>query len=314
MWRSLHGSTTAPPDGATIVTIGNFDGVHRGHRHVLDRARELATEIGGSQRLPVAAVTFEPHPMRVLAPAKAPTQLCGLRRKIELLQENGADEVYVLAFDAQLAAWSPVEFIDKVLAEDLRAAGVVVGANFHFGAKGSGDVALLREQGRSNGFVVRGLDLSGDERPWSSTYVRSLIAGGDVARASHVLGRLHALEGVIVEGEERGRAMGYPTANMPASMHEAVPADGVYAGYLRLQSDHTKRLPAAISVGSNPTFDGQDRRVESYVLDRDDLELYGLPVEVSFVDRVRGQIKFAGMDDLIKQMHADVEDVRELLP
>jgi len=107
--------------------------------------------------------------------------------------------------------------------------------------------------------------------------------------------------------------MGYPTANMPASMHEAVPADGVYAGYLRLQSDHTKRLPAAISVGSNPTFDGQDRRVESYVLDRDDLELYGLPVEVSFVDRVRGQIKFAGMDDLIKQMHADVEDVRELL-
>ena len=313
VWSSIHGADAVPAGTPTVVTIGNFDGVHLGHRHVLDRARGLAASLGRLSPLAVVAVTFDPHPLQVLAPTRVPGRLTTLGSRVRLLREHGADVVCVLAFDQEMAGWTPEEFVKRVLVDELHTAAVVVGENFRFGAKAAGDVALLRREGDAHGFVVDGLTLDGDVRPWSSTYVRSLIEAGDVAEAAHVLGRHHSLEGVVVEGHKRGREMGYPTANMPASKDEAVPADGVYAGYLRRLDDDSLPLPAAISVGTNPTFDGAERVVESYVLDRTDLELYGAPVEVTFVSRIRGQVKFTGMDDLMVQMAADVDETRRVL-
>lgn len=297
-----------------MVTVGNFDGVHRGHRHVLDSARELSGSLSPRGRLPVLAVTFDPHPMRVFAPDKAPVAVTSVERRINLLQAAGADHVFVLAFDRQMASWSPQAFVEWILVDELRARGVVVGENFRFGAKASGNVELLREFGEQHGFTVVGLELDGAEQPWSSTYVRAAIAAGEVAEAARTLGRFHGVDGVVVEGDKRGRAMGFPTANFPVSTDTAVPDDGVYAGWLRrLDTPDGAAMPSAISVGTNPTFDGAERRVESYVLDRDDLELYGVPVEVLFVDRIRGQVRFAGMDDLIVQMRHDVEATRRTL-
>ncbi|MGH3358724.1 MAG: bifunctional riboflavin kinase/FAD synthetase [Nocardioidaceae bacterium] len=306
VWRSIEEVDLG--DRPSVVTIGNFDGVHLGHRHVLARAREVASTDG----LPVVAVTFDPHPMKVIAPSKAPPRLTTIRKRARLLADAGADHVLVLEFDRAMAGWSPEEFVDRVMAKALNAAAVVVGENFRFGAKAAGDVPFLREQGERKGFSVEGLMLDGETRPWSSTYIRSLVAGGDVAAAAHALGRFHSVDGVVVEGDKRGRELGFPTANVPASGLVAVPVDGVYAGWLRFPGDG-RAMPAAISIGTNPTFDGHDRRVESYVLDRDDLELYGDQVETVLAARVRGQVTFDGRDALIEQMHRDVADVRQLL-
>ncbi|MGH3423283.1 MAG: bifunctional riboflavin kinase/FAD synthetase, partial [Nocardioidaceae bacterium] len=274
-WRPIDGARTAWAGGPSVVTIGTFDGVHRGHQYVLGRARDLSESLGPGARLPVLAVTFDPHPMRVFAPDRAPVQVTSVGRRIELLKAAGADEVLVLAFDRQMAALTPQEFVERVLVDELHVAGVVVGENFRFGARAAGDVGFLRECSLRYGFSVVGLELEGAEQPWSSTYVRAAIADGDVAEAARALGRFHAVGGVVVEGDRRGREMGFPTANVPASTEVAVPADGVYAGWLRRLDVDGAPMPAAISVGTNPTFDGVERRVEAYVLDRDDLELYG---------------------------------------
>lgn len=307
VWRSIEDVELA--DSQSVVSIGNFDGVHLGHRHVLARARQAADVRSAS--LPVVAVTFDPHPMRVIAPPKAPPALTGIPRRVRLLGEAGADHVLVLPFDTHMSQWSPEEFVDRVIVGALGAVTVVVGENFRFGAKAADDVAFLREQGAQKGFDVDGLALDGEAQPWSSTYVRGLIADGDVAGAAHALGRFHAVDGVVVEGDKRGRELGFPTANVPASRDFAVPADGVYAGWLHVEEGPA--MPAAISVGTNPTFDGEDRRIESYVLDRDDLELYGRSVDTVFVARVRGQVTFDGPQALIEQMHHDVAAVRRLL-
>jgi len=307
VWRQLE---QVPPDlGPTVVTIGNFDGVHRGHRLVLDRARTAAGRVGPD--VPVVVVTFEPHPMAVLAPDRAPVALTTMAQRTRLLAATGDEHVLVLPFDRTMAAWSPEEFVRRVLVDRLHAAVVVVGANFRFGHRASGDVDTLRRLGERLGFTVDGLDLVGGDPPWSSTVVRQALDRGDVETATAVLGRPHSVEGVVVEGDHRGRALGYPTANVPTSGMVAVPADGVYAGTLqRLDDDLALPLPAAISVGTNPTFGGVERRVESYVLDRDDLELYGVPVRVDFVVRLRGQVRFYGVDDLVRQMAEDVERTR----
>ena len=190
---------------------------------------------------------------------------------------------------------------------------MVVGANFRFGAKAAGDVATLREAGAARDFETVGVALDGGPQVWSSTYVRQCLATGDVAGAAEALGREFTVRGVVVEGDKRGRELGYPTANVPIPPVDAAPADGVYAGWLT-RRDTGERYPAAISVGTNPTFDGErDRRVESYVLDRDDLELYGVEVEVAFVERLRGMVKFEGIDALIETMHDDVRRAREVL-
>ena len=307
VWRSIEDVDLG--DRPSVVSIGNFDGVHLGHRHVLAHARAVADALPVSGA--VVAVTFNPHPMRVIAPAKAPATITSIPQRVDLLEQAGADHVLVLPFDKEMSQWAPDDFIDRVIVRALNATAVVVGENFRFGAKAAGDIAFLREQGVQKGFDVEGLALDGETQPWSSTYVRGLIAEGEVAEAAHALGRFHSVDGIVVEGDKRGRELGFPTANVPASSDFAVPADGVYAGWLQVEDGPV--LPAAISVGTNPTFDGLDRRVESFVLDRDDLELYGSAVEAIFAGRVRGQVTFDGPDPLIEQMHRDVADVRRML-
>ncbi|WP_127480347.1 bifunctional riboflavin kinase/FAD synthetase [Nocardioides pantholopis] len=307
IWRTLD---DVPSDlGRTAVVIGNFDGVHLGHRRVLSRARALADEQG----LTLVAITFDPHPMAVLRPEHAPTTLTTVEARAELLGEAGADAVLAVPFDRGVAGWSPEEFVQRILVDALGAAVVVVGANFRFGSRAAGDVATLREAGERHGFTAEGIPLDGGPMVWSSTYVRTCLAAGDVAGAAQALGRPYAVRGVVVRGDQRGRGLGYPTANVPTDGMTAVPPDGVYAGWLR-RLDTGERYPAAISVGTNPTFDGvRARRVESHVLDRTDLELYGVEVEVSFVHRQRGQVAFDSADALVEQMADDVRRAREIL-
>jgi riboflavin kinase/FMN adenylyltransferase len=313
IWRSLD---DVPADlGRSVVLIGNFDGLHLGHRHLIRRAGELAKAEG----LGVVAVTFEPHPIAVLRPEHAPLALTGIVRRCFLMGEAGVDDVLVLPFTREVAAWSPQAFVDRVLVGGLRAAVVVVGVNFRFGAKAAGDVAMLTEAGRAQDFQVEGVALDGGPQVWSSTYVRTCLAGGDVEGAAEALGRPYALVGPVTRGEQRGRQLGYPTANVSTG-GLAAPADGVYAGWLTLldpadgQTRVGEPLPAAISVGTNPTFDGErERRVEAFVLDRNDLDLYDRPVEISFVARIRGMVKFDGVDELTETMAQDVVRTRELL-
>jgi riboflavin kinase/FMN adenylyltransferase len=295
--------------GPTAVVVGNFDGVHLGHRHVLQRAREVADERG----LALVAVTFDPHPMAVLRPEHAPTSLTSLETRAELLDELGVEAVFALPFDRDIAAWTPDEFIERVLVGALHAGAVVVGANFRFGNRAAGDVATLRAAGETYGFTAEGIPLDGGPQVWSSTYVRTCLAAGDVAGAAEALGRPYAVRGQVVRGDQRGRELGFPTANVPTQALTAAPADGVYAGWLR-RLDTGETYPAAISVGTNPTFDGErERRVESYVLDRTDLELYGVEVEVSFVHRLRGMVAFESVEKLVTQMDDDVARARTLL-
>jgi riboflavin kinase/FMN adenylyltransferase len=309
IWRSLD----AVPDdlGRTVVTIGNFDGVHLGHQHVIRRAREVADELGVAD---VVAVTFDPHPIAVLRPEHAPPTLTTIETRVGLLDEAGVDDVLVIPFSRELAGWSPERFIDDILVAALHAKAVVVGANFRFGYRAAGDVATLREAGEGRDFRTVGIALDGGPQVWSSTYVRNCLAAGDVEGAAEALGRPFTVRGEVVRGDERGRELGYPTANVPTTGMHAAPADGVYAGWLRrLDSEH-EALPAAISVGTNPTFEGErERRVESYVLDRDDLELYGVPVEISFVARLRGMKRFDSVEQLVETMADDVRRAREVL-
>jgi riboflavin kinase/FMN adenylyltransferase len=314
IWRSLD---EVPEDiGRTVVTVGNFDGVHLGHQHVVRRCREVAHEVGGgSAGLPVVAVTFEPHPIAVLRPEHAPPTLTTMETRATLLGRAGVDDLLVVPFTREMAAWTPERFVRDILVDTLHARAVVVGANFRFGTRASGDVALLTELGRRHDFSTEGIALDGGPQVWSSTYIRNCLAFGDVEGAAEALGHWFTVRGEVVKGDQRGRELGYPTANVPTTGMLAAPADGVYAGWLRRLDDprHTL-LPAAISVGTNPTFDGErERRVESYVLDRDDLELYGVQVEVSFVAKIRGMLRFDSVEDLVLTMHRDVENTRALL-
>ena len=304
--------------GSAVVVIGNFDGVHPGHREVLAEARRR------QPGLPLVVVTFWPHPVSVLRPQVGPMLLTSLEARIELLTAAGADRVEVIDFTPEFAGWSPSDFVERVLVP-LDPAAVVVGENFRFGHRASGDVAALRELAAGR-FHVEGLPLVrfGDEETCSTT-IRRALAEGDVAHAAEHLGRPFSFRGVVTHGDRRGRSLGYPTANLPVPADLACPADGVYAGWLSRRDGlgahgealpsgaPADRWPAAISVGTNPTFDGVARRVESYVLDRDDLELYDAPVSVEFVARIRGQIRFDDINELIVRMADDVARCRALL-
>ncbi|MCW2784489.1 MAG: ribF [Marmoricola sp.] len=308
VWRSLG---EVPADlGRTVVVIGNFDGVHLGHQHVIARAREIADPAG----LQLVAVTFDPHPMAVLRPDHAPLTLTDVAARCELLADAGVDDVLVIPFSREIAAWSPGDFISRVIVDGLHAQAVVVGANFRFGNRASGDVTTLSAAGWDAGFTVEGIALDGGPQVWSSTYVRTCLLAGDVDGAAEALGRPFAVTGEVIKGDQRGRELGFPTANVPTH-GIAAPADGVYAGWLRrLDVPGSERLPAAISVGTNPTFDGErERRVEAYVLDRTDLELYGAQVEISFVARLRGMVAFEGIESLIQTMNGDVVRTRDIL-
>ncbi|RNL65092.1 bifunctional riboflavin kinase/FAD synthetase [Nocardioides marmoriginsengisoli] len=308
VWRSLD---QVPADlGRSIVVIGNFDGVHLGHQHVIGRAHEIAEEAG----VPLVAVTFDPHPMAVLRPDHAPLTLTDIETRCALLHAAGADDVLVIPFSRAIADWTPEEFIVRVVVDALHARTVVVGANFRFGNRAAGDVSTLTASGKEHDFTVEGIVLDGGPQVWSSTYVRTCLLAGDVEGAAEALGRPYSVAGVVVQGDQRGRELGFPTANVPTH-GIAAPADGVYAGWLRrLDEPGSEPFPAAISVGTNPTFDGErERRVEAYVLDRTDLALYGVPVEISFVARIRGMVAFEGIDALVETMKGDVVKTREIL-
>lgn len=303
IWRSLE---EIPGDlGHSVVVIGNFDGVHLGHQHVVSQGREIAD----AQGLDLIAVTFDPHPIAVLRPEHAPQQLTQIDERCRLLAAAGVDNVLVLPFSREIAAWTPDEFIDRVLINGLHCAAVVVGANFRFGSKAAGDVSTLRAHG---GFSVEGIVLDGGPQVWSSTYVRTCLAAGDVEGASEALGRPYSVVGPVTRGDQRGRELGYPTANV-ALNGQAAPADGVYAGWLT-RRDTERRFPAAISVGTNPTFAGErERRVEAYVLDQTDLNLYDVEVEVAFIAHLRGMLRFNGVDELLTAMADDVNRTRAIL-
>lgn len=288
---------------STVVAIGNFDGVHRGHHRLLQEA-------GAAHDAPLVVITFWPHPMSVLRPDKAPELLSDLTSRIELLKAAGAHEVRVVQFTEAVAHLSPEEFVNRFVLP-LHPVRVVVGENFRFGHRAAGDVAELARLGAGCFDVVHLPLATVNDMVTCSTLIRSSLAEGDVATAAQHLGRPFRVRGVVVVGDQRGRELGYPTANLPVPAGMAVPADGVYAGWLTAPDG--LRLPAAISVGSNPTFDGVDRRVESYVLDRTDLELYGEEIVVEFVDRLRGQVRFTTVDDLVTQMDEDIRHCRAAL-
>ncbi len=304
----LDDLSAIPADfGPSVVTIGNFDGVHLGHRTLIERVVHRAREVGAQS----VAVTFEPHPIAVLYPERAPALVSSLGERLHLMQEVGLDAALVLPFTRELAAMSPREFVQRVYVEALHAQAVVVGRDTRFGARNEGDVNTLRELGGEFGFDVEVVADVGKGHRYSSSEVRELITGGEVDVAARLLGRLHTVTGMVVHGAERGRGLGYPTANLAADSDGLVPADGVYAGWLTRASG--VRLPAAISVGSNPTFDGTERTVEAYVLDRTDLDLYDEIVSVQFQQRLRGNVKFDSVEDLVVQMRADVDRTRDLL-
>jgi len=236
-----------------------------------------------------------------------------LERRKELLRNAGVDDIVVVHFTPEVASWSPAQFVDAVI-RPLHPARIVVGENFRFGFRASGDVSTLAELGAGE-FKVQAVTLVTDgTQPSSSTLIRHAVAEGDFGRVRELSDNVFRFSGVVVRGDHRGREMGFPTANVPVPLGLAVPADGVYAGWVtRLDVPSASRWPAAISVGTNPTFDGVERRVEAYVLDRDDLELYDVEIAIDFYARLRGQVKYAGKEALIKQMHADVEEARHLL-
>lgn len=302
--------------GPSIVAIGKFDGVHAGHRAVLERARVDAAGTGA----PVVAVTFDRHPLSLLRPEICPPDVVGVSQKLRLLAETGIDATLLLRFDESLASLSPEEFVRHVLVEPLATRTVLVGHDFRFGKGGAGDPEVLGRLGAEHGFRVDVVDdvraLDTDRRV-SSTWIREALADGDVETAGRLLGHAPSVFGEVVHGLKRGREMGYPTANLATDLEGFVPADGVYAGWLVDEASPLHpgtRYPAAISVGTNPTFaDVVVRQVEAYVLDETELDLYGHEVDVEFVSRIRGMTAFSGMDTLKTQIADDVRRVRDAL-
>ena len=283
------------------MTIGVFDGVHRGHQSLIRHNLDLAARLG----LESVVVTFDPNPLEVLRPDAAPARLCDLARRVELIARLGVELVEVLEFDTELAAMTAEEFVASVLIKRLDARHVVIGHGFRFGNRAAGSADTLR----AAGLTVDEFGLVGDERPLSSTRVRAAVADGDVKAAAEMLGRAHEVVGTVVQGEKRGRALGFPTANLEHHRLAAIPADGVYAGVAVTDGE---RYPAAISIGTNPTFEGHHRTVEAYLLDVD-LDLYGHRVRVEFAERLRDTLAFDGVEALVAQMHQDVAATRRLL-
>ncbi|RXZ68876.1 bifunctional riboflavin kinase/FAD synthetase [Agromyces albus] len=294
--------------GPSAVTIGKFDGVHQGHRAVIGRLRSIAD----ADDVKAVVVTFDRNPLALLAPEKCPEALVSVRQKLELLATTGVDATVLLAFDRALASVPAEEFVERVLVNALHATSVLVGSDFRYGARGAGDVRLLAELGERFGFTVEVVDdvRPEGERRVSSTWIRELLAEGDVRHAAELLGHTPTVSGMVVHGAARGRELGFPTANLTPESEGLIPADGVYAGWL---TDAGTRYPAAISVGNNPTFQGVPKKqVEAYVLDRE-IDLYDHVVDVEFVDRIRGMVAFTNIDDLIDRIRDDVERVRVIL-
>lgn len=305
-WR---GFDAAPSGwGRSVVTIGVFDGVHKGHQSIIGHAVKQAKNLG----VPSVVVTFDPHPSEVVRPGSHPAVLTEPARKAELIEDLGADALCVVPFTPDFSRRSAEQFVHDVLVEHLHAALVVVGENFRFGHRAAGDVALLDQLGQRFGFGVEGAPLVAEGGTvFSSTYIRSCIDAGDVTAAAVALGRPHRLDGVVVRGDQRGREIGFPTANLLSHRYAAVPADGVYAARL-VRRTAAAPLPAAVSIGTNPTFSGRERRVEAYVLDFDG-DLYGERVSLDFVAYLRPMHRYDSVPALLAQMTEDVAQTRRIL-
>jgi riboflavin kinase / FMN adenylyltransferase len=312
-----HGLEAIPSGwGHCVATIGVFDGVHRGHAEIIGRAVELARQRG----VPSVLITFVPHPSEVVRPGSHPPVLTTIVRRAELVEQLGVDVFCALPFTLEFSRMAPDEFAHHALVAQLHASAVIVGENFRFGHKAAGDVAQLERLGATFGFTAHGIPLlRDDDTPLSATYVRSCVQAGDMQAAGRALGRPHRVDGVVERGDQRGRELGFPTANLRTDAWAAVPADGVYAGRVVRLDEWGRTVPgtalgtAAISVGTNPTFEVRQRRVEAYVLDFDG-DLYGDALGVEFIERLRGMEKFDDVDALVKQMHLDVERTRSLVP
>jgi riboflavin kinase / FMN adenylyltransferase len=295
---------------ASAVTVGTLDGVHLGHRALLAQTIERAR----SQKAASIAITWDRHPSETLRPDHAPLLLSSLERKLELLEETGIDETLVLPFDAELSSWSPQRFVDTILVDCVRAKSVIVGSDWRFGHRAAGDVPLLIELGRTAGFEAEGirlLEVAGG--PVSSSRVRQAIANGDVALAGTLLGRAFDFDGMVVRGDDRGKSLGIPTANIPLGPRMVHPPRGVYAGRARAGG---RWHAAAINLGVNPTFGGDPGtsppRIEAYLLDFEG-DLYGQVLRVEFWRRLRDETKFASAQALIEQIERDVENTRRVV-
>jgi riboflavin kinase/FMN adenylyltransferase len=287
-----------------VVLIGVFDGVHKGHQQLLNRAKEIAN--GRT----IIALTFDPHPTTVFAPEKAPTALTTLADRVELLKIHNADQVAVMKFNEKFAAMSPQDFVASILVGQLHASTVVVGKNFTYGHKAAGNVDSLIADGLKHNFTVDVQELKADTEVISSSRIRALVVNGKVEEARTLLSRPHRLDGVVVHGEKRGREIGYPTANLGNIDGQTIPADGVYAGWLTVGINF---WPAAISIGTNPTFEGErGRQVEAYALDQEGLDLYDKNASIEFGWYLRPTLKFDSLDELLLQMKKDCDKAREL--
>jgi riboflavin kinase/FMN adenylyltransferase len=320
-WRDVD---SVPEDfGPSVLTLGNFDGVHRGHQRVVQQVVDAARERSAA----AVVVSFDPHPAQIHRPDTAPQLIMGLDDRVETLAETGIDGLLMMHYSPALASNTPEEFVERVFVRTLRAKAVVIGHDVRFGRGNSGDLETMRHLGRELGFEVIAIDDFGarstqgpahtdEDRRWSSTWIREALEAGEVDVAARMLGRHHRMRGEVVHGAARGRDLGYPTANLAHSSEGFIPADGIYAGWL--VDEAGSRWPSAISVGSNPTFDGVDRQVEAHVINRplervEDFDLYGQKVVVEFVERLRGQVTYRGPEALIEQMRLDVDRARGLL-
>ena len=312
----LHDVGACPRlDDGTVVTIGAYDGVHLGHQAVIAAVRARAAR----DRMESAVVTFDRHPASVVRPESAPRLLTDLGQKLELLSATGLDRALVITFDEARSKEPAEEFVREVLADCLAARVVIVGEDFHFGHQRRGNVALLRAMGTELGFEVAGLPLvdaqgqaAGDGEKASSTAIRHALVAGDVERAIALLGRPHEVRGVVAHGDARGRELGFPTANVSVPGDILLPADGIYAGWYE-RADGAVH-PTAISLGRRPTFyeEAHASLLEAHLLDFDG-DLYGEPAKVRFVARLRGEVKFEGVDALIGQMRRDCDEARARL-
>ncbi|HEY0389782.1 MAG TPA: bifunctional riboflavin kinase/FAD synthetase [Gaiellales bacterium] len=290
---------------ARVVALGSFDGVHLGHQRVIGRAVEAAADRGARS----AVVTFEPHPMQVLRPELAPRELSTPERRAALIEQLSPDELVVIRFTRDFSMIEHERFVEEVLRDRLGAELVIVGRNFRYGHRAQGSIETLADAGGRLGFETEPAPLVElDGAPVSSSRIRDLLSAGEVAHAERLLGRHPWLDGVIVRGDGRGRELGFATANLESAPHTAFPATGIYAGRAHL-ADGSR--PAAISVGYNPTFtdDRAHLRVEAHLLDFD-RDIYGEPMHLEFVRRLRGEERFGSVDELVAQVHRDIAAVR----
>ena len=306
--RTFTSLDDLPDDfGASAVTIGKFDGVHAGHRAVTGQLIALARERG----IQAVALTFDRNPLSLLRPEVCPVALVSNAQKLELLEQASLDATLMVTFDRAFSALTPEEFVRTVLVDGLHAAVVLVGPDFRFGSKGAGSIVELKDFGARFGFdVVMVGEFSADDRKVSSTWVREALSAGDVATAASLLGRLPSIRAEVVHGLQRGRELGYPTANLSPEVEGFIPADGVYAAWLIVDG---QRYGAAVSIGNNPTFEGiPDKQVEAHAFDQS-FDIYGRTVELEFVEYIRGMRKFSGAETLAEQMGADELRIRGVL-